>query len=130
MPMRMPLFRRADPERVAMNDVISWILQGGVIASAAIICLGCGLLLFHSPQAASQPLGSFPHTPGEVWQGLGRFSPQAYIALGLLLLIATPVLRVLVSILAFARENDRRYVVITTLVLLVLCLSFFLGKGA
>jgi uncharacterized membrane protein len=126
----MPLFRRANPERVAMNDVISWILQGGVIVSAAIICLGCGLLLLRSPHVAGQPLVAFPHTPGEVWLGLWRFSPQAYIALGLLLLIATPVLRVMVSILAFAREHDRRYVVITSLVLLVLCLSFFLGKGA
>lgn len=128
--MRMPLFRRADPERVALNDVISWILQGGVIVSAAIICLGCGLLLWRTPQAAGQALAAFPHTPGEVWQGLWLLTPQAYIALGLLLLIATPVLRVAVSILAFAREHDRRYVVITSLVLLVLCLSFFLGKGA
>src|SRR5690242_19232924 len=124
--MRMPLFRRADPEQVALNDVISWILQGGVIVSAVIICLGCGLLLWRTPQAAEQPLAAFPHTPGEVWQGLWLFTPQAYIALGLLLLIATPVLRVAVSILAFAREHDRRYVVITSLVLLVLCLSFFL----
>jgi uncharacterized membrane protein len=37
------------------------------------------------------------------------------------------VLRVAVSILAFAVERDRRYVAITSIVLLLLILSFVLG---
>ncbi|MGH2509954.1 MAG: DUF1634 domain-containing protein [Ktedonobacteraceae bacterium] len=52
------------------------------------------------------------------------------IALGLLLLLATPVIRVAASIVAFGLEHDRRYVIITTIVLAILCLSFLIGKGA
>jgi len=50
------------------------------------------------------------------------------VAFGLLVLIATPVTRVAVSIVAFIRMRDRRYVVITTVVLALLLLSFFLGS--
>jgi len=47
--------------------------------------------------------------------------------LGLLLLIATPVLRVMVSVVAFALERDRRFVLITGAVLCVLIGSFAIG---
>ena len=48
---------------------------------------------------------------------------------GLMLLIATPVARVAVSILGFVYEHDRRYVIITSIVLALLILSFVLGKA-
>jgi uncharacterized membrane protein YfcA len=60
-----------------------------------------------------------------VWLGLLVLRPQAVITLGLLLLIATPVVRVAVSIVAFAAEHDRRFVVVTTVVLLILLFSIF-----
>jgi uncharacterized membrane protein len=62
---------------------------------------------------------------------IGVISPLGHdvAMLGLLLLIATPVLRVAMSIYVFARERDTTYVVITTLVLLLLILSFVLGAA-
>jgi uncharacterized membrane protein YfcA len=50
-------------------------------------------------------------------------APTSHHRLRTALLIATPVLRVAVSIVAFALEGDRRFVVITTLVLAILLLS-------
>jgi len=47
--------------------------------------------------------------------------------LGVLLLIATPVLRVAVSVIGFAIGHDRRFVVITLAVLAVLIGSFAVG---
>jgi uncharacterized membrane protein len=47
---------------------------------------------------------------------------------GLLLLLATPVLRVAVSILAFIYEKDGIFVMITSIVLALLLLSFVLGR--
>jgi uncharacterized protein len=47
------------------------------------------------------------------------------ITLGLLLLIATPVVRVAVSVIAFVVECDRKFVVITLVVLLLLLFSIF-----
>ena len=50
---------------------------------------------------------------------------RSIMQLGLLLLIATPVARVVFSILAFALEGDRMYVVFTLIVLAVLLYSLF-----
>ena len=54
---------------------------------------------------------------------------QAVIVLGLILLIATPVVRVAVSTAAFAQQRDRAYVAITLVVLALLGVSFVLGKA-
>ena len=48
---------------------------------------------------------------------------RAIIQLGLLLLIATPVARVAFSLVAFLRERDRAYVLITSFVLALLLVS-------
>lgn len=121
----------SDPGRASleMNVVIAWILQGGVLLSSAIICVGLALLFVHPEQLSGQNALAFPHTLGQVRDGLLGLRPQAFVAVGLLLLIATPVMRVAISILAFAKEHDRRYVVITTIVLAILITSFLLGKG-
>ena len=47
-------------------------------------------------------VSDFPHTLGGVGTGLVHGDPPAVIALGLLILLATPVVRVAVSIVAFA----------------------------
>jgi uncharacterized membrane protein len=44
-------------------------------------------------------------------------------------LVATPVARVALSIAVFARQRDRTYVVITSIVLGLLLLSFALGRA-
>jgi uncharacterized membrane protein len=121
--------RIATPQQDMMAAIIGWILQGGVLASAAVILFGILLLPFRPGALTLQRLQTFPHSPGAVWAGLLGLHPQAFITLGLLLLIATPVLRVAVSVVAFAIEHDRLYVVITLLVLAILIASFILGKG-
>ena len=55
-------------------------------------------------------------------------SPAAFLSLGLIVLIATPFVRVAGSLIAFAREGDRRYVVLTGVVLAVMCVSVLLGR--
>jgi uncharacterized membrane protein len=71
-------------QAVAMTyTIIGWVLQGGVILSATIIVIGLCLEALRPDKFAPQKLHLFP---------------QAVIALGLLLLVATPVVRVAVSI--------------------------------
>ena len=108
--------------------VISNVLRGGVLLSALIIA--AGVALFYVRRAQTGLLDHpYPSTLAAVWSGLTQGSPVAIIALGLLLLLATPVVRVAVSIFAFSLERDWRYVAITVLVLAILVASFFLGKG-
>ena len=106
--------------------IIGWILQGGVILSASIILIGFILLPLRPGGLSVHRFLTFPQTLSQVWAGLLVLHPQAIIALGLLLLIATPIMRVVVSIVAFTLERDRRFVVITMFVLAILLLSNFL----
>src|SRR5579863_1361708 len=100
-----------------MTTIIGGLLLSGVIVSASIILVGVLLLLLHHPDSFSNlNLQSFPQTPTSLWAGLATLRSQAFIVTGLLLLIATPVLRVAVSVIAFALEHDRLYVVFTLVV--------------
>jgi uncharacterized membrane protein YfcA/uncharacterized membrane protein len=103
--------------------IISYVLRGGVLVSAAVILVGT-ILHYLRPHAVDGgfPL-TYPHTLSDVLPALQSGSPAALITLGLLLLLATPVLRVAVSVMAFALERDWRYVTITLLVLALLLAS-------
>jgi uncharacterized protein len=108
--------------------IISGVLRGGVLLSVAVILGGIGYF-FALRFAGALPHPTFPDTLPAVVRGLTRGDPLAIVVVGLLILLATPVLRVAVSIAAFAIEEDRTYVVITTLVLAILLFSIF-GVGA
>jgi uncharacterized membrane protein YfcA/uncharacterized membrane protein len=120
---------RPDSQQYAWaTDLIGWVLQGGVLLSAAVILLGLCLLPTRPGGISPQRLLVFPFTWSALVADLSQFRPQGIITLGLLLLIATPVLRVAVSILTFIVEHDRKYIVITCLVLAILLFSIF-GVG-
>jgi uncharacterized membrane protein len=116
--------------------MISRLLRAGVSLSFCIIVAGTLISFGHHPdyfsshQALStlaSPTANFPRTTSEVLQGLFHVQGRAIVIAGLFLLIATPVMRVAVSIVAFAIDRDWMFVAITTLVLALLILSFFLG---
>jgi len=120
-----------DPAR-ATELMVSAVLRSGVIVSAAVIVFGIALLAIHGFKGIGGSIDAvqnYPHSFGLVVAGLARLDPVSVITLGLLLIIITPVTRVAVSIIAFAMEGDWRYVGITTIVLLVLLVSFALGKA-
>src|SRR5205823_3919639 len=113
------------------SSIIGWVLRGGVILSAAIILIGFILLLVPIGEKSgfAMSIGAFPHTLGQVWSGLLIWYPQAIIATGLLFLIVTPVITVTTSLVAFAVERDRRFVVIACVVLAILLASMLIGKS-
>ena len=126
----------SDPITV-VELVISTILRAGVLASLAVILLGTVVSFVHHPgylrstvdlPALTTPGRASPRTLHEIVVGIAAGRGQAFVMAGLLLLIATPVLRVAVSVVAFLYEKDRVFAVITAIVLLLLILSFFLGK--
>ena len=108
--------------------IIGSLLRTGVFASAAVVAIGACLLLarnghsshtyhiFRGEPAELRTLGGIAHAAR-------RGEPGGIIQLGLLLLIATPVARVLFSAFAFAFEHDWMYVLITLIVLSVLIYS-------
>jgi uncharacterized membrane protein len=116
---------------------ISALLRIGVISSLVVVVAGLILSFVHHPdyrhstaelkQVTSVDRPTF-QTLTELVSGIKQFRGEAIIMLGLLLLIATPVMRVAVSVVAFMIERDWTFVLVTTFVLAMLILSFFLGK--
>lgn len=114
-------------KRPDINTVIGWILQAGVLLSAITIIVGIILLPTRPGGLSLERVLAFPRSLGEVGNELLALHPQAFIALGLLLLIATPVVRVAISIISFGLEHDRQYVAITCVVLAILLFSLISG---
>jgi uncharacterized membrane protein len=117
--------------------VISTLLRVGVAVSLTVVVAGTLLSFVHHPEYVSapgalahltEPGAAFPHTLAEVLEGLRHHRGQAVVVGGVLLLIATPVLRVAASIVGFLSQRDRVYVAITSVVLALLLLSFWLGR--
>lgn len=108
--------------------ILGTLLRVGVILSMSIVFIG-GLLyllryggnlvnysVFKSASTENASIGS-------ILQGLFGFSPKAIIQFGILLLIFTPVARVVFSVFSFIIERDYLYVVIGLLVLGVILFS-------
>lgn len=106
--------------------IISKLLMIGVLLSAIVIFIG--FIMFLVTGNSGYIGNTYPTDPILILQGLVVFKPYAIILTGLLILIATPVFRVGVSIIVFIREKDYLYVKITTLVFIILIVSFILGK--
>ena len=108
--------------------IIGSLLRTGVFASAAVVLIGASQLLTRTAPS-SHPYNVFRGEPSElrslagIGHGAIKGEPAAVIQLGLLLLIATPIARVLFSAFAFAFEHDWMYVLITLIVLSILLYS-------
>jgi len=109
--------------------IVSNVLRYGVLLSFLVILIGSVMLFVQGGQAATVRLTGAPnpHDPAQVLSDLFRAQPKAIIDFGLMLLIATPVMRVAVSVIAFLVEEDFVYTMVTLFVLAVLLASFFLG---
>ena len=115
---------------------ISRVLRYGVIGAGSAILLGLALFLVRDPAALSPAalpdlLGRgqrAPLRPGDITAGLRAARPLAVIQLGLVLLILTPMARVLMTLLLFARQRDWAFTLITGVVLLLLTLGL-VGVG-
>jgi uncharacterized membrane protein len=108
-----------------IQRVVGTLLRWGVISAAAMVLAG-GAMYFGSCGSTIPEYGVFRGEPPElrVVAGILReavsLNPLGLIQFGLLLLIATPVARVVFSVVAFALQRDRTYVVVTLIVLAVI----------
>jgi uncharacterized membrane protein len=111
-----------------VERTIGNLLRFGVVTAAVVVLLG-GLvyLIHHGAEVADHRVfhgepQDLCTLPGIV-EAAAAFRGRGLIQLGLVLLIATPVARVVFSVYAFARQRDWTYVVITLVVLAVLVCS-------
>lgn len=61
------------------------------------------------------------------WNSLMNFEGMAIIQLGILILIFTPLVRILFALIGYLKEKDYTYVVISFIVLGIMLVSFLMG---
>lgn len=119
-----------------IEQIIGQLLRYGVIISIIIAFIGGTLYLF---QHGFEKMPDYTKFKGEasgytslpgILKGLRSFSAGEIIQFGVIVLIATPILRIALSLVAFAVEKDKLYVLITLIVLTIMLGSMFGGiKG-
>lgn len=104
------------------------LLRTGALVSAAVVLIGLSLYL-HRYGSEAPDYRVFKGEPADLRSVYGIVQDalqgrlRGVIQLGLLLLLATPVARVAFSVLAFACQRDKVYVIVTLIVLGVLTYS-------
>jgi uncharacterized membrane protein len=112
---------------------IGMLLRVGVIVAAVIVLIG-GVLFLPRMGGQAPHFGVFHGEPGSlrsiggVLASVASLRGDAVIQLGILVLIAVPIARVAVSLIAFLLQRDWLYCVVTFLVLAILLFSLLGGR--
>jgi uncharacterized membrane protein len=115
-----------------VERLVGGTLRAGVVLAAAVVLIG-GMILLVQEGGAPAAHRAFVGEPVELRRlsaivgGALRLDGRSVIQAGLLVLVATPIVRVALSLVAFARQRDRLYVAITGIVLALLTYSL-LGR--
>jgi len=121
-----------EKEDQLIDLIVGRLLRTGVMLSLIFVLAGGILFLarhsgpvtnYHFFQGEPE---QYRTVPGIFHEALA-FHGRGLIQLGLLLLIATPIARVIFSVFAFVYEHDWSYVLVTLVVLAVLVYSLFGG---
>ncbi len=131
MSQRHNLSEKWSDER--LDVVVGNLLRTGVLTAATVVLVG-GIIFLVRHGLALPDVKAFHGEASElrsvsgiiagVFAGHGR----GLIQLGLLLLIATPVARVVLLALGFALQRDRLYVIVSVVVLTFLLYGLFGGR--
>jgi uncharacterized membrane protein len=116
-----------------VETILGNLLRTGVIVSAAVVAFGAAVYL--SRHGGAKPdYEAFRGEPsglrsvGGIIREMTSFSGRGIIQLGLLLLIATPMMRVVLSFVAFLKQRDKIYMAATLLVFAILLYSLIGNK--
>jgi uncharacterized membrane protein len=107
---------------------VAAMLRIGVTLAATVVFAG-GILSLRHPGSTAAEYTKF-HAGSEalrslsgIFRGALHLQPESIIQLGLVILIATPVARVVLCVVGFARQRSALYVVISSIVLAILIFS-------
>lgn len=127
--------RNQKPEEQSnLENAISYLLISGVLLSLILLFIGMvllwrkqgGLAVSQDPSVFVQGHDFFSFIYHEVTGGGVKGLPLQLITLGVLVLLLTPYVRVILSVVFFARDRNLKYVLITIFVLIILTISLTL----
>ncbi len=114
----------------SMETVMGRLLQVGVLLASFVMLIG-GFLYVRAHNEGIPDYRVFQSEPqglrhvGGVIRGVEEGNPAAVIQLAVLLLVATPIARVIFALIAFVIERDKLYAGVSAVVLAVLLYGFF-----
>ena len=113
----------ADSPDQALNRLVSKTLAAGMVLAAALMAAGMAIGLAR-PGWLSHSATALPRLCQAALSG----DPTALLSLGIVVLLATPALRVVVLLWGYARRRDWLFAAIALFVLGVLIFSVSVGK--
>jgi uncharacterized membrane protein len=109
-----------------LDRSIARLLTVGTYGSVALLGVGVVLML----AAGIAPLAGGPRFELDLLvDDLVHLRPAGFLWLGIIAVIATPSARVVASLIAFARNGERRMAIVAALILAIIVLSVALGLG-
>ncbi|HEV2487937.1 MAG TPA: DUF1634 domain-containing protein [Terracidiphilus sp.] len=120
---------QADREH-GLETAMGRMLQIGVTVAAVVVLVG-GIFYLQQFGGSRPDYQHFQGAPAAletvrgIVGGAGSMDSRSVIGLGILLLIATPVCRVIFGVVGFAMLRDWFYTAVSTVVLIILLYSFF-----
>ncbi|WP_184545233.1 DUF1634 domain-containing protein [Mucilaginibacter sp. FT3.2] len=117
-----------------MQSIIGWILRAGVLISMSVVFIGGVVYLYrhgqsHADYSKFNGVPDFVHNTSGIFNGIITGRGRAIIQAGIILLIATPIIRVVFSAIGFVLEKDYLYLGITILVLIIILASMLSGHA-
>ncbi len=109
-----------------INRIVSVILASGMYATIGFYLLGL-ILLFTKGDSVPEISKQYFHSFDSFVSGFLMLSPRPFLYLGTITLVLTPVSRVLISIFAFWKERDVKFVLVTAVVFVVILASVIAG---
>lgn len=117
-----------------MQLLLGQVLRAGTVISISIVFIGGIFYLYrHGHTIADyrvfKGIPDFVQHASGIFNGIINLKGQAIIQFGIILLIATPIFRVIFSAIGFVLEKDYLYVGISLLVLLIIFMSMLSGHA-
>ena len=106
------------------------VLHGGMLASTTLFIVGIGAALRRRETIPLDAAWIREHYRlSSIGHGIVSMDPTTIMMIATALMILTPAARVLVSIWAFWVDRDRKFVVVTSIVALVMLATLLLAKA-
>ncbi|MFC4212914.1 DUF1634 domain-containing protein [Pedobacter lithocola] len=121
------------PKKENLSDkdiqiILGRLLRAGVIISMSIVLIGGSIFLIHNKGAITdykvfKPELSKFSSINAIFKGVLTFHGDAIVQFGILMLIFTPIARIVFAIFSFLIEKDYLYVLIGLIILAIITVS-------
>jgi len=111
-------------EKWQLNKYVRLVLIAGMVLSVSVMAIG---LAMYAISPGSNPDISL--SPSEIVDGIVKGNPIAVIDLGILFLIATPLMRVMTALVFYVLDKETKMVGVSVLILIVIGVAVVFGAS-